>query len=153
LHIEAAEAAAMARRQFARALVKANHEPGAAVLMAQILTTEHYCYLSQDAELTLELLDVNPDTFNDQDPIEVVAAYVAKGARNAQRAAYAAGLAMGEASMTSYASWGRRAYCDHLVAAGYQLTDLEAALLANDTADDDYEEDYDDSGSSAGGQP
>ncbi len=139
----ALETAAQSRRQFARSLIQANQEAGPAVLMAQLLTSEDR-YVELDTELTVELLDIHPDTFDDQSRREAIAAYVAKGSRNVQRAAYAAGLALGESAMTGYQAWGRRAYCDHLVGAGYHLTDMDTALLAEEADDCNEDEDVGD---------
>lgn len=141
-------AAAEARRDFTITLIrKGTPEAGAAVLMAQVIGNRHY-YLRLDDAAVAQLLGISPDTFNGNGPAEAIAAFVAKGTRNAQRAVYATGLALGESSITQgYDSSGsaRRAYLDHLVGAGYELAPYEVELLGGDDEDDyDYEGDDED---------
>lgn len=142
-------AAAEARRDFTIALVrKGSADAGAALLVGQLLANRHY-YVRLDDAAVAQLLGINPDTFNGAGAAEAVAAFAAKGTRNAQRAVYAAGLALGEATISGprydTSTAGRRAYLDHLVGLGYQLNAFETDLIADDDPDDpDDDEDYED---------
>jgi hypothetical protein len=135
-------AAAEARREFMRGLVrKGAPDAGAALLMGHIVG-RHWVHV--EGEVVADLLGLAADTFNGKGPAAAVEAYVAKGTRNAQRAVYAAGLALGETGNDT--AEVRRGHFDHLVACGYLLSDFEKALLAEDEDefDDEDDEDLDD---------
>lgn len=154
--LEAARvAAARARRDCITGLVrKGSPDAGAAVLMGQVIGRHPY-YLCIDEEIVAELLGLAADTFNGRGPSAAIAAYVAKGTRNAQRAVYAAGLALGETAVTGHDATGeaRKAYLDHLAASGYLLSDFEKNLLAeaDEGLDDETYEDGDGAGDETAG--
>jgi ParB family chromosome partitioning protein len=124
------------RWAFAAGLVaKGSPADGAALAVHQCLTG--YSYLRVDDEAVAELLDLKADTFNGKEAAAAVKAYAAKGTRNAQRAVYAIGVALAEASLrgpTYYGEIGyhlaRRAYFDHLVSTGYTLSRFDQADVA-----------------------
>lgn len=137
-------AAAEARRSLCAKLVRAGDpDIGAAVLVEQLMIGAQWLP-GNYRETAAELLGLNPDTFNGQDARDALAAYAAKGTRNAHRAIYALGLALGELSTTGYdfIASARIAYFDHLVANGYILGEAEMSLLGQDE-DVDEEEDED----------
>lgn len=113
------------RWKFAAGLVtKGNPAEGAVLAAHQWLGGGH---LHVDKDAVAELLDVKPDTYNGTDAAEAVRTYMAKGSRNAQRAVYAIAVALAEGLIGSYrydsGDYRRqRAYYDHLVAAGYELS-------------------------------
>jgi len=140
--------AARSRRKFDLNLLRTGSPAGgAALLMGQLIG---HRFVQVDEAVVAELLALNPDTFNGHGPAEAVAAFAAKGPRNAQRAIYATGLTLGESSVTGYHASPphRRAYFEHLASAGYTLSPYELELLAEDDGDhddDDYEDDEHDS--------
>lgn len=147
-------AAAEARRDFTIALVrKGTADAGSGLLVGQLLANRHY-YVRLDDAAVAQLLGIKPDTFNGAGAADAIAAFAAQGTRNAQRAVYAAGLALGESTIsgprydTSPAA--RRAYLDHLVGLGYQLNAFETDLIAEGDGSDDDEDYEDDAGPAEG---
>lgn len=139
--------AARARRALAASLVRStNPDAGASVLVDQLVAAKGWLPSHYD-ELAAELLGLEADTYHGGDARGAISAYAAKGTRNAGRAAYALGLALGEASTAyAYTTSARIAYFDHLVANGYTLGEAEIALLGDDGDDDEEDEDLDEEG-------
>jgi ParB family chromosome partitioning protein len=128
--IAAAEAAAAARRQFGIRLVgKGAPDLGAGVLTAELMWRQGE-WMCIDVPVVAELLGLPVDQSEDESGNDAVsnavARYAAKSTRNAQRAVYAVGLALGEASLAEHRG---RAYLKHLVSCGYQLSAAEAEWL------------------------
>lgn len=150
----AERAAAEARGIFARALVtKGSPDAGAGLLMAQLLVVTG-SWITVKPETLADILGLSADTFNRKGAGAALEAYVAKGTRNAQRAVYATGVALGEQGMAGYGSQDRyyrgeipgkgvRLYLEHLVSRGYELTAHDQAVLAA-AAEDEREMDLDD---------
>jgi ParB family chromosome partitioning protein len=119
------QAVQTARREFAAGLVRTGSgDAGAAVLMFQLVAPIDGPYFGslvvQDA--VAELLGLEVD--EDGGPRAAILGWIAKGTRNAHRAAYAAGLVMGEHAEDAE---GTVAYFDHLVSCGYTLAETEQA--------------------------
>lgn len=80
--------------------------------------------------------ELGPDTSNGGGVVEAVRAFAAKGVRNAQRVVYATAMVVGEQACRPSTSDDleqarcRRTYLDYLVAVGYSLAPVEAAMLA-----------------------
>ena len=143
----AEQAAADARGTFARALVtKGSPDAGAGVLMAQLLLVSD-SWIRVQPEVVADVLGLSPDTFNGKGASAALEAYVAKGTRNAQRAVYATGVALGERAVAGYGGQDRYRgdvcpkaaclYLEHLVSRGYELTAHDETVLAAAAEDED----------------
>jgi ParB family chromosome partitioning protein len=136
----ARHAALTARKEFSANLVrKGAPDAGAAVLIGQVVGQDTGWYgLRVDKRAVADLLGLAADEDSEITSGEAIAAYAAKGTRNAQRAVYALGLALGEATIAA-STGDERPYLQHLAACGYHLSAVEEALLATYEEDEEYE--------------
>ncbi len=130
---EAATAAAReARFSFIEGLARGGSPgAGAGLLVAHLIGQRHY-YLRVDEDDIAELLGLDVDA-DGGDPTVAIEAYLAKSTRNVARVIYAAGLALGEAALTDGGSTREacRLHLEHLVEAGYELSDVERDIVAD----------------------